>query len=128
MPKNGGGTNGEWPPHFPDNCPDGSATQTDGTVFRLICGDDRDWKSAKELGDHTNRPECQRASLSCFLDASDAAELRDTLPKFENHKIASAALAPKHGKFRRTGRGTHVSLWLRAKFLAIIQELFQVVE
>ena len=115
----------EWPAHFPNNCPDDQAIAADGAVFRLVCGDDRDWKSAKELGEWTNPPECQRASLSCFLEVSDAADLRDALPKFENHKIVKAMLEPKHGKMKRGGKGTHVSVWLRTRFLASVQELFE---
>jgi hypothetical protein len=120
----------EWPAHFPlDDCPDSDAMPTEGPLFRLVCGEPEDWKSQKELGKFLKHPECERASLSCFLDASNAADLRDALPKFENHKIAKALLEPKHGKLKRTGsRPGHVSLWLRDQFLKRAQELFRVTE
>jgi hypothetical protein len=118
----------EWQGHFPLDCPDDGAVPTNGLFFRLICGDHRDWKSAKELEEWLNHPECKRASLSCFSDVNDATDLRDALPKFASHKIARAILEPRHGKIRPRESDSHVSLWLRAQFLAIVQELFQLIE
>jgi hypothetical protein len=119
----------EWPVHFPPNCPDSDAIPTDGTFFRLLCGDETDWKSAKEQEKFLNHPECIRAGLSCFLEREQVAELRDVSPQLSEHKIARGNLTPEHGKIKPNGnRPGHHCLWLRTQFLERATDLFHVIE
>lgn len=118
---------GEWPEHFPPDCPDPESADTDGEVFRLAKGP-ADWLSAAERGAYRNKPECSRASLSCFLTLDDVREHRRIMTKFSDHGIVCARLEPVHGKIEQSGPNPgHHSLWLRAMHLAAHDNLFSVV-
>ena len=126
MPKDEPLPEREWPVHFPDDCPDNAALPTEQALYRLVCGDDRDWKSKTELDEYRKSPPCERASLSCFEEEGQAADLKKTFNDFDGHRIAMLMLEPKHGKMKRSGKRLgHVSLWLRAEFLKRVEEFVQ---
>lgn len=123
----------EWPKHFPADCPDTDAPDTNGDVFHFVFGDpNRDYKSAYERNLRKNALACQRVSLSCFIKWNDAVESRQIMQAmFGDAKIARAQLRPEHGKIKVTPTPTnpgHHSLWFRAKFYETRNELFEVLE
>jgi hypothetical protein len=118
---------GEWPAHFPPNCPDNTANPTQSAVFRFVEECPEDWVSWLELGRGAGS-DCRRAALSCFISLQAAEDVRRVSPIHASKKIAKSDLTPAHRKIKQTGKDPeHHSLWLRTQYHAVCQTLFQIV-
>lgn len=121
----------EWPAHFPQACPPANAADLNRVLFLLVASNPptmEDAKCAMDRKSHQNKPPCQRAALSCWESAEKTEELRDSVPRMRDFLVASAKLEPQHGKTQQTGRPGHYSVWLRSTFLALVPELFVVLQ
>lgn len=121
----------EWPTYFPGggDCPPLSATPLLGPIFRIHVDADS-WRSPAQKKTWKRYPECQRASLSCFLTAEDAQDfLGRHQQDFPGGFIVSATLGPYHGVIRhREGyTDSHSSVWLRRKHSYAYLFLFRAV-
>jgi hypothetical protein len=105
----------EWPEHFPEGCPDSNYPETNGAVFRLVRGDDGDYKTQYELGGFADQDECRRKALSVYNARQHAEYALTVYTRYSG--IARADLITAHGRIKRTGQNRgHCSLWLRAEF------------
>jgi hypothetical protein len=120
----------EWPTHIPDDCPPPEAEATEGNVYRLVRTDPptaKDMTSWKEMEIESGFGPCVDSALSCSINLLHAQELRISVPRFKNRKIAVLAALPEHGRIKQTTPDPgHHSLWLRRKVLENAHELFQV--
>lgn len=123
--------NGEWPDHFPPDCPPQDAGDVDRAVFYLIAHDPpqaSDFLSALERGAFKGNPICGRAGLSCGVERNYVESLRNDVPRLRPMHVAVATLKPEQGKLKQTGKPGHHSLWLRREALAAAPTLFRVAD
>ena len=121
----------EWPEHLPPRCPPDDAMPLDGIVYRFVTGapvTPQDMKSHAQDEKAEGAEPCVRAGLSVFRDLAHVQFLLGT-PRWLEHRIASAALSPEHGKIKQTGKARakkHHTMWLRRSVIGTAHTLFEV--
>lgn len=118
---------GHWPTHLPLQCPPSDAVAPAGPIYRLVesfPATPDDMKSALELGTFKGKDQCLRASLSCSTGPEYLEDLRGSVPRLKNQKIAVALLDHTHGVIKQTGHEDHYSLWLLGAVLVNAHALF----
>lgn len=91
-----------WPAYFPPDCPGSESVPADGRVWRLVRSkppnpdDFRPHKIMRPAKDWGER-ECEACGLSIHRDASDSTKLRQRVPAFRRHLLASANLTAANG-------------------------------
>ncbi len=125
----------EWPSHFPPCCPPPDAAPTDGTLYMLahVPPTTDDLKSALENKLHVQSDSCERASLSCWVEATthdDLTRVLDDILKLPRHRgktILRCSFAPTDGVLKPTGKNArlgHRSTWFRASTLGQLASRF----
>ena len=97
---------------FPADCPPADAVDANGRFFRVVKKDpcaEEDFRTQGELGKAQGACPCLRAGLSVLKDYGSARHYRDKYPHL-GCRIASATLAPAHGKTLSGDKG-HVTWW-----------------
>jgi hypothetical protein len=94
----------KWPAHYPPGCPGPDAVPATGQVWRLVRSsppDRSDWLSFRELHPgrrrETDGGECKTCGLSVHRDPADSVRLKQRIPAYREHVLASANLTPAHG-------------------------------
>lgn len=105
----------DWPKHVPAHCPPPDAVPPSGFVYRLvetIPATAEDMKSAYENGSFPRKDPCLRAALSCSCSPEYLEDLRRSVPRLKQRRVAVASLDHTHGVMKQTGAVGHHSLWL----------------
>jgi hypothetical protein len=77
-------SNGEFPTHWPEQCPPEEALPADGVYYRLVRHNPpqaEDFRTSHEQGTFQRSCPCMRHSLSVFAAFDDAEYNRNLYPK-----------------------------------------------
>lgn len=118
---------GAQPAPLPHGCPPPTATDGPKHLFRVVAGlkpAASDFRTAYEQGVFLDGDPCQRLSLSCFTDRTDAAKLMRKVPHFRGYHICEGVIPAGEGLHLATpsrNGESHCSWWPR---YGIIREQF----
>jgi len=122
----------EWPSFYPDDCPPADAEDSQGVVFHLVSGDPMPPSDLKDTAFHRDafpeEDDCLRVALSCYRREEELRQIRSSVPRLSDRKIARADLQPDYGKLLQTRAPSHHSLWIRNQYYADANEWFEVME
>jgi hypothetical protein len=110
------------------SCPPADAVPTGGTVYRRQSGDrHQTYKEQNKCRKGAGHEEqCRCASISVFSDIESLRDAAKVHVYMAAQPILRADLSKEHGVIARTGTTPgHCSLWLRRKYLAIRDRLFE---
>jgi hypothetical protein len=111
------GDAGPWPP-LPPDCPPTEAGTRAGVFYRLIRGDDEDWKTHAMRG--ITRPErvsqCRWQALSVFEDLEDAERTIRKVGRLKKHRPMAFLMDETMGDLHKDGPTSHHDWWPSATF------------